>query len=76
MEPTLNGVLGGLEYINSIDISESNKVLSLLYKKPILNLRAIDCGAGIGSTKFLSIFILGVSKELLTKWFKTVDLVD
>lgn len=76
MEPTLNGVLGGLEYINSIDITESNKVLSLLYKKPILNLRAIDCGAGIGSNEILYIFILGVSKELLTKWFKTVDLVD
>lgn len=57
MEPTLNGVLGGLEYINSIDIAESNKVLSLLYKKPILNLRAIDCGAGIGSNEiFVNIY--------------------
>lgn len=48
MEPTINGVLGGLEFLHKLDIDESDRLVSKLFKRPN-NLRAIDCGAGIGS---------------------------
>ncbi|CAD8192618.1 unnamed protein product [Paramecium octaurelia] len=66
IEPTLKGVLGGLDFLNKIDIEESNKLLTMLYKNPLQDLRVLDCGAGIGR----------VSKELLIQWFKKVDLVE
>lgn len=45
----MKGVLGGLDFLNKIDIEESNKLLTMLYKNPLLDLRVLDCGAGIGS---------------------------
>lgn len=61
---TVNGMLGGLGYINAIDIQGSNIFLRQL-KITGKNL-ALDCGAGIGR----------VSRNLLIPLFKTVDLVE
>lgn len=61
---TVNGMLGGLGYINAIDI-QGSKVFLRELKIPGKNL-ALDCGAGIGR----------VSRNLLIPLFKTVDLVE
>jgi len=67
--PTIDGMLGGFAKISHIDIDGSNKFLKQLMKvdPPAPgHERALDCGAGIGR----------ITKHLLAKHFKTVDLVE
>lgn len=68
IEPTLDGMLGGLSVIDSTDIKGSSRFLSELFKmKPTPEShRTLDCGAGIGR----------VTKNLLINYFKKVDLVE
>lgn len=68
IEPTIDGMLGGLSVIDSTDVRSSSRFLAELFKmKPSPgNIRALDCGAGIGR----------VTKNLLINYFKTVDLVE
>ncbi|EDW01872.1 alpha N-terminal protein methyltransferase 1 [Drosophila grimshawi] len=61
---TVNGMLGGLGYINAIDI-QGSKIFLRELKVPGKKL-ALDCGAGIGR----------VSRNLLMPLFETVDLVE
>lgn len=61
---TVNGMLGGLGHINTIDVEGSVNFLNGL--KNISNNYALDCGAGIGR----------VSKNLLIPRFKKVDIVE
>lgn len=63
---TVNGMLGGLGYISSLDLRGSNSFLSELKIRDTAKLRALDCGAGIGR----------VSKHLLMPLFGKVDLVE
>lgn len=66
--PTIDGMLGGLSVIDSTDVQGSFRFLNELFKmKPAPNtFRALDCGAGVGR----------VTKNLLIKHFKCVDLVE
>lgn len=66
--PTIDGMLGGLSFINPSDIQGSQQFLKELFRtKPMPgNKRALDCGAGIGR----------VTKHLLMPLFETVDLVE
>lgn len=68
IEPTIDGMLGGLSMIDSTDVNGSSRFLNELFKmKPSPGTsRALDCGAGIGR----------VTKNLLINYFKTVDLVE
>uniref|UniRef100_A0A1A9W3Q4 Alpha N-terminal protein methyltransferase 1 n=1 Tax=Glossina brevipalpis TaxID=37001 RepID=A0A1A9W3Q4_9MUSC len=63
---TVNGMLGGLGYINALDIQGSNYFLRELKIKDASKTCALDCGAGIGR----------VSKNLLMPLFAKVDLVE
>lgn len=65
---TVDGMLGGLGFIDSTDIKASQEFLNELFKiKPQpARKRALDCGAGIGR----------VTKNLLIKNFSIVDLVE
>lgn len=63
---TVNGMLGGLGYISSTDLRDSSNFLRKLKLGNTANLRALDCGAGIGR----------VSKYLLMPLFSKVDLVE
>jgi len=68
VNPTIDGMLGGFAKISPTDIEGSSKLLKALLKEdqgPGCE-RALDCGAGIGR----------ITKHLLTKYFKTVDLVE
>lgn len=67
---TLEGVLGGFEFISDDDVRGSSSFLEELFcckesSPPERNI-ALDCGAGIGR----------VTKFLLTKYFDKVDLVE
>jgi protein N-terminal methyltransferase len=63
-EPTVNGVLGGMEHVHEDDIRESKAFLESL---PLVGReRALDCGAGIGR----------VSKYLLCPLFQTTDVME
>lgn len=65
--PTINGMLGGLSVIDRTDIQGSTGFLNDLHAMlPIGKERALDCGAGIGR----------VTKNLLVKFYGTVDLVE
>lgn len=66
--PTIDGMLGGLSVVDPADIQGSSRFLCELFKlKPTPGtLTALDCGAGIGR----------VTKNLLIKYFKSVDLVE
>lgn len=64
--PTVNGMLGGMGYISSVDIQASKNFLRKLKAKGMENKYALDCGAGIGR----------VSKYLLMPMFDKVDLVE
>lgn len=66
--PTIDGMLGGLSVVDSADIQGSSRFLCELFKrKPTPGaIRALDCGAGIGR----------VTKNLLMKYFESVDLVE
>ncbi|XP_067628401.1 alpha N-terminal protein methyltransferase 1 [Eurosta solidaginis] len=61
---TVNGMLGGLGYLNTIDIQGSSSFLSDL--KNLEKNRALDCGAGIGR----------ITKNLLMRRFKQTDIVE
>ncbi|CAD7012299.1 alpha N-terminal protein methyltransferase 1 [Ceratitis capitata] len=61
---TVNGMLGGLGYLNKIDIQGSS-----IFLKDIKDLgknHALDCGAGIGR----------ITKNLLMPRFNTTDIVE
>ncbi|XP_015607809.1 alpha N-terminal protein methyltransferase 1 [Cephus cinctus] len=65
---TVDGMLGGFGFISHTDIEGSELFLRSLFKlnrAPQKN-RALDCGAGIGR----------ITKNLLVKHFKQVDLVE
>lgn len=64
VEPTINGVLGGMEHVHEDDIRESKAFLESL--QFVGRERALDCGAGIGR----------VSKHLLCPLFQTTDLME
>ncbi|XP_054738312.1 alpha N-terminal protein methyltransferase 1 [Anastrepha obliqua] len=61
---TVNGMLGGLGYLNRIDIQGSNMFLRDL--KDLGRNTALDCGAGIGR----------ITKNLLMPRFNTTDIVE
>ncbi|XP_034945218.1 N-terminal Xaa-Pro-Lys N-methyltransferase 1 [Chelonus insularis] len=65
---TLDGMLGGFGFISNTDINGSQKFLKSLFKikNPPAKTYALDCGSGIGR----------ITKELLIKHFKYVDLVE
>ncbi|XP_075169038.1 alpha N-terminal protein methyltransferase 1-like [Haematobia irritans] len=63
---TVNGMLGGLGYINAIDIEGSIKFLRDLKIQDMHKKYALDCGAGIGR----------VTKNLLMPLFEKVDMVE
>eukprot|EP00826_Nyctotherus_ovalis_P050516 TRINITY_DN6192_c0_g2_i1.p1 TRINITY_DN6192_c0_g2~~TRINITY_DN6192_c0_g2_i1.p1 ORF type:complete len:210 (+),score=44.93 TRINITY_DN6192_c0_g2_i1:186-815(+) len=61
------GMLQGWERVTAADIEcSSNFLQSYIKTNKILPAKAIDCGGGIGR----------VSRELLTKFFSKVDIVD
>lgn len=66
--PTIDGMLGGLSIVDPADIQGSSRFLCELFKlKPTpAKQHALDCGAGIGR----------VTKNLLIKYFESVDLVE
>lgn len=66
--PTVDGMLGGFGFISQTDVGGSSVFLKSLFKlaEPVRKTYALDCGAGIGR----------VTKNLLTKYFKKVDLVE
>jgi protein N-terminal methyltransferase len=64
VEPTVNGVLGGMEHVHEDDIRESKAFLESL--PSVGRERALDCGAGIGR----------VSKYLLCPLFQTTDVME
>ncbi|XP_043275524.1 N-terminal Xaa-Pro-Lys N-methyltransferase 1 [Venturia canescens] len=66
--PTVDGMLGGFGFISNTDIEGSQGFLKIIFKMknaPEKNY-ALDCGSGIGR----------ITKNLLTKHFKKVDLVE
>jgi len=68
VEPTVDGMLGGLGYLSDTDIKNSERFLKTLWKlpKPMGKTYALDCGAGIGR----------ITKNLLSRFFDRVDMVD
>lgn len=66
--PTVDGMLGGLSVVDPADIQGSSRFLCELFKlKPTPGKQcALDCGAGIGR----------VTKNILLKYFESVDLVE
>lgn len=68
IEPTIDGMLGGLSMIDSTDVNASKQFLNDLFKmKPSpKSQRALDCGAGIGR----------ITKNVLANYFECVDLVE
>ena len=65
---SVNGMLGGLGQVSSIDIRTSDELLTAIWKRPRApgRGRALDCGAGIGR----------VTRLLLGRRFHTVDAVE
>jgi protein N-terminal methyltransferase len=64
---TVNGMLGGYDYVSKNDIRQSQVFLDSLLKNTKMDKNlALDCGAGIGR----------VSKFLLLRNFEGVDMVD
>ena len=64
VEPTINGVLGGMEHVHDCDIQESRNFLESLPR--VGRERALDCGAGIGR----------ISKNLLCPMFRVTDVME
>lgn len=70
--PTVNGVLGGFAKVDPADVRESARFLETILAlraeagHPMRRERAMDGGAGIGR----------VTKNFLSKYFDTVDLVE
>lgn len=65
VEPTVSGVLGGMEHVHDADIRESKEFI-LSVQPPVGRKRALDCGAGIGR----------ITKNLLVPLFETTDLME
>ncbi|CAG7717109.1 unnamed protein product [Allacma fusca] len=67
-EASDNGMLGGLGHLSEIEIQNSEQFLKSVLRltDPPGTSRVIDCGAGIGR----------ITKNLLQRYFKVVDLVD
>ena len=66
---TVDGVLGGFGHLDPLDVAESCTFLVEMFKLTGHKLRegtCLDCGAGIGR----------VTKNLLSKFFKTSDLLE
>ncbi|KAK9511257.1 hypothetical protein O3M35_005847 [Rhynocoris fuscipes] len=65
---TVDGMLGGYGFISQCDLESSARFLQSLLeaKDGPGGMRALDCGAGIGR----------ITKHLLMKYFKVVDLVE
>ncbi|ESO08956.1 hypothetical protein HELRODRAFT_185381 [Helobdella robusta] len=66
---TVDGMLGGLSHVSSVDIGESIKFLKQFIQSPVSKTNtnyALDCGAGIGR----------VTKRLLLPLFKQVDMLE
>ncbi|KAI3657092.1 hypothetical protein MP638_005786 [Amoeboaphelidium occidentale] len=64
---TVNGMLGGMPELSKADIKASGEFLNkVLTPEECAQSAVCECGAGIGR----------ISKELLSKRFKTVDLVE
>jgi protein N-terminal methyltransferase len=68
---TVDGVLGGFGSLDQLDVAQSCTFLIELSRNDNVSLgkktgRCLDCGAGIGR----------VTKHLLSKFFKTCDLVE
>ncbi|CUG87479.1 methyltransferase, putative [Bodo saltans] len=63
-EPTVSGVLGGMEHIHGADIAESKAFIESI--PTIGRTRALDCGAGIGR----------ITKNLLAPLFAKTDLLE
>lgn len=63
-EPTVNGVLGGMEHIHGADIAESKEFIESIPN--VGRSRALDCGAGIGR----------ITKNLLSLMFEKTDLLE
>lgn len=61
---TVDGVLGGMEFVHDWDIKESREFLESLPDRGTA--RALDCGAGIGR----------IAKSLLTGLYTTTDLLE
>lgn len=68
IQPSIDGMLGGLSIVDSSDIKGSQQFLNDLFKmKPSPHTqRALDCGAGIGR----------ITKNVLSNYFNAVDLVE
>ncbi|KAG7187952.1 hypothetical protein KM043_013914 [Ampulex compressa] len=66
--PTVNGMLGGFGFISETDIKGSTLFLKSLFEANDgpSKTYALDCGAGIGR----------ITKNLLIRYFKHVDLVE
>lgn len=66
--PTVDGMLGGFGFLSQTDIKGSTHFLNTLFEleNPPSKFIALDCGAGIGR----------ITKNLLVKHFKHVDLVE
>nr|CDS29943.1 alpha N terminal protein methyltransferase 1A [Hymenolepis microstoma] len=64
VDPTINGMLGGLTQTHKPDIRSSESILSRF--GPTRREVALDCGAGIGR----------ITKNFLLPHFKTVDMVE
>ncbi|XP_043205102.1 N-terminal Xaa-Pro-Lys N-methyltransferase 1-like isoform X2 [Amphibalanus amphitrite] len=65
---SVNGMLGGLGQVSSLDIRTSDELLTAIWKRPNApgRERALDCGAGIGR----------ITRLLLSRRFQTVDAVE
>ncbi len=66
---TVDGVLGGFGNLDPLDVAESCTFLIQLFKltgQELKTGKCLDCGAGIGR----------VTKNLLSKFFKTSDLLE
>jgi len=66
-EPSVSGMLDGFPEMSASDLKTSNEIIRNYQKKGDLgDFNAVDCGCGIGR----------VSKNVLSKYFKEIDLVD
>lgn len=67
IENNYNGVLGGLNHINGLDIVDSRKHIDqLIAKHKMGTKRCLDCGSGVGR----------ITKELHGTIFEKVDLLE
>jgi protein N-terminal methyltransferase len=66
-ESSIDGVLGGNEYVHEIDVQTSKELLNnLISKKLIYQGSVLDCGAGIGR----------VTNSILQYYFDEIDIIE